>query len=267
MDDPPCRREYRSARVSEKNAIRLKLGVGLLAPAAGAAALVWDMATDEEAPVAVPIATGALCAAVLVFAFVVVDRALAAATISDEHGLTVQGMFRTRSTAWPDVHGIEVEDVSTAVETSSRRGVVLYDAVGGRYVLPYLDDTTLTLADLDGEAAFLRGVWLRRRGEGWEPRHDVVAGAASRTVSRDELVQRWLMLLLTAPLVFFAGLVIMLGALIAGVYAPIGAPELHPVVEALLHPAALLGGLPAVYVVGYVLLLRRTGQAGKNGRR
>lgn len=263
MDDAPRHREYRSARASEKGALRLRLGVGLLALAAGAVAWVWDL-TRDETPVAVPVATGALCAATLVFTFVFANRVLASATISDEHGLTAQGVFRTRSTPWPDVHDIRVEDVTTAAETNPRRGIVLYDAAGGRYALPYLDDITLTSDDLDRETAFLHGEWLRYRGEGWEPRRAAVDEAASRAVRRKELGQHWLILFYTAPLALIVGMLILAGALAAGVYSPIGEPQRHPVVEALFHPVTLLAGLPAVYVVGYLLLLLRKARAGKN---
>lgn len=231
MADVPYRREYRFT------GSRSWLGVGSIVPAAGAASLVLDMA-NEEMPIAVPLATGTAFAALFVF---LARLVLATATISDERHLTIRGAFRMRSTAWPDVQGIEIEANPLAAEGSPRRVAVLYDVTGSRYALPYLNDRSSP--DLTHEVAALREVWLMRRGENWRPTPEVAARIARR---RAQLTPLWLIALLPAFFAFWVGMGIFVFALIAGVYPQDTDPDPSVLAETVLHPVALFAGLPAV---------------------
>lgn len=217
-----------------------------LAPLAGAAGLVAEMALDDEVPTAVPIATGTFFAALFAFLGVLLHRARRTDTVCNEHGLTLRTSFRTHVAAWPDVQGIEIEkpkgsDLGT--DDSPQRSAVLYDAAGGRYAMPHLDDRTR--GNLVHDVAVLRGLWLERRGADWTP-----VPAIQDQIEHGRLLTRrmslWAIGFFTAVGSFWAGLAIMLTVLASGAYPQIGDPEPGFVIGTLLHPVALMAGLPAV---------------------
>lgn len=128
-------------------------------PLVGAGGLLYDMGADG-----LPI--GVLVAVVLGFAafFSWILLLLRTATICDERQITILGTFGTRSLAWSDVQGIEIEDQAGGPQ---KQIAVLYDADGRRRVLPFLNDRGT--GDLAGEVAALREMWIRGRGEDWAP--------------------------------------------------------------------------------------------------
>ncbi|AXK34119.1 hypothetical protein DVA86_17105 [Streptomyces armeniacus] len=252
--EPDPRREYRFTGGTGA------FWAGLVPLAAAAFGLVYDMSTDDV-PVAVPVATGAFFAALLGFVAFLIARAPTAVTLCDEQGLTARSVFRTRTTAWRDVQGIEVDEPPSgqiAAEGTPRRFAVVYDAAGERYTLPQLDDRRCQ-GGLDHEVADLRRVWQRYRGADWAPVPEVQDRIAHRR-QVNARVSLWLIIFVTAILAFVLGLALCMGLLVAGVYPQIGDPDPGFFVGTLLHPAALMGGLPAVataVAVAVTLHLRR----------
>lgn len=156
--DDSDRREYRYSGGSW-------LWVGLAAPFVVGIGLIAQMTQDDDVPVVVPGAIGAVLVALLVL---VLRASTVTATITDATHLTARGAFRTHVTAWPDVQGIEIEvNPGAGAQGAPSRMVVLYDASGRRRILPHLNDRNTP--DLAHEVAALREVWMRHRGEDWTP--------------------------------------------------------------------------------------------------
>lgn len=183
-------------------------------PFAGAAALIYGMAADEV-PVAVPIAVGAVFAAMFV---VLVLSIHATATISDERHLTIRRVFRRHVTSWPDVQAIEIEaNPNRGSEEAPRRIAVLYDAVGGRYTLPHLNERSRPDFVRDVEA--LREVWMLRRGDDWVPVPAAAAAARMAEARRQRPVHPVLSAALVALFAFWVGwLIDAVGVMVLGVF-------------------------------------------------
>ncbi|RLL68014.1 hypothetical protein D7M15_15495 [Streptomyces sp. Z26] len=235
------------------------LWIGLAPLVLGAAALVRDIATDDGVPAAVALAVGAFFVALFGLAATLVVRTPGVTTRCDEHGVTARAAFGTRTTAWPDVQGIEVDAPPSgqiAAEGTPRRFAVVYDATGRRYSLPNLDDRRC--AALDHEVDHLRAVWQRHRGADWQPLTEV-QDRITRRRHVNARVGLALIVFVTAMSAFVVGLVLCVGLLIGGAYPQIGDPDPGFVVGTLLHPAALMGGLPvlATAVAVTITLLRR----------
>lgn len=224
------------------------LWLGLAAPFVAGIGLIGRLALDDEVPVMVPAAVGAALAAL----FLLVLRLIkVTATISDETHLTARGAFRSHTTAWPDVQGIEIEvNPGAGAQGAPGHIVVLYDASGRRRTLPHLNDRNTP--DLAREVAALREMWLRHRGDTWAP----VPEAANKI----ERTRRH-----PTPLVHIAvkamfgglllGIVLFLIALASGVY---DGPDTNPLADTLFHPMALCMALPlgayiGTFVVGAIL--------------
>jgi hypothetical protein len=245
MTNSPDRKVYRFS------GSRLGILAALAAPAAGAGALVYDIAADEEVPVLVPVAV----VAVFAIMFVLVLRLIfATSTIYDRNRLIIKGVFRTHSLAWSEVQDLTIEEErSTAAPTAPKQFAVLYSATGRRYRLPFLTDKRPRLED---DFADLREAWHRGRGETWKPEPAVAA-----KLERDgRFTPLWIIAYIAALVGFAVGIVLVIAALIAGLYPQIGEPDPSPLVATLIHPGTLLGGLPVIACIAsltFVAVRRR----------
>ncbi|NGO13126.1 formate/nitrite transporter family protein [Streptomyces sp. HC44] len=157
MTAEPCRRVYRFSGDWVGAWFTLVVSFG-----GTAALIVYGMAADGI-PAAVTIAVGAAFAVGFVLLVLLIH---ATATISDERHLTIRGMFRRRRTPWPEVQAIEIE-ANGGSEEAPRWIAVLYDAAGGRYRLPHLNERSRQ--DFARDVEELREVWMLRRGGDWVP--------------------------------------------------------------------------------------------------
>ncbi|MGX1909958.1 hypothetical protein ACWIID_13980 [Streptomyces phaeochromogenes] len=239
MHGPVHRREYRFA--GSKGWI----WTAMAAPLAGAAGLTYKMASDEGVPIPVPIAVGAVFTAMFVLLFLAIH---ATATISDERHLTIRGVFRSRQTPWPEVQAIETElNPQRGSDVAPRHLTVIYDAAGGRYTLPHLNDRSRPDFTRDVEA--LREVWILRRGDGWTPVPTAAVRIAEARRPSPSRAQPITIAALVALLAFWVGFVVQAIVLMTGVYAY---DADHDWIETALHPVAWLVGLP---VVAFVITL------------
>ncbi len=220
-------------------------------PFAGAAGLTYEMATDGEVPIAVPIAVGAVFAAVFVLLLLLIH---ATATISDERHLTIRGVFRRRATPWPDVQAIEIEtNPHRDSNDAPRRIAVLYDAAGGRFTLPHLNDRGRP--DFTRDVAALREMWMLRRGADWAPVPAAAVRIAEARSPSKPPAHPVTIAAIAAVLAFWAGFVVEAIALAMGVY-DYNADQGW--VETVLHPVAWLVGLPVVaFVVTFATVVAR----------
>lgn len=236
MHGPVHRREYRFA--GSKGWV----WTAMAAPLAGAVGLTFEMASDDGVPIAVSIAVGAAFTAMFVLLFLAIH---ATATISDERHLTIRGVFRSRRTPWPEVQAIETElNPQRGSDVAPRHLAVLYDAAGGRFTLPHLNDRSRPDFTRDVEA--LREVWMLRRGKDWAPVPAAAVRIAEARRPSPSHARPITIAALVALLVFWVGFVVEAIALMTGVHAY---DADHGWIETVLHPVAWLVGLPVVTFV------------------
>lgn len=227
------------------------LWTALAAPAAAGVLLVVRLVLDEDVPAFVPVAVGALFAALILFA---VRAGTGSATIVDGDRITIRNAFSSHATPWPDVQGIEIEINPGAGRGAPDLIVVLYDAEGRRRILPQLNEKNLP--DLEGEVEALREVWMLRRGEDWAP-----VGKAADKIARARRYPRPLVhvAVMAMFLGLAAGVVISLVMLATGMYDVINE---NPVTEALFRPMTLILAMPflayiGTFVIGAIVRRRR----------
>lgn len=172
MTESPHLREYRmNRRVSA--AFFIPAGLGLVG-----AALPFLMADD------VPTWVSALVLVLLAGLAVWVAAALLrSATVVRREHIMVHGAFRTREIAWSDIQGIRVEEIAnTAEHDLPQRVVAVYGGDGRRLGLPHLNEKALgTPRTLHDEVRALCEMWLRWRGDDWEPVPEVEAKMAAKS--------------------------------------------------------------------------------------
>lgn len=219
------------------------LWTALAAPAAAGVLLVVRLALDEDVPAFVPVAVGALFAALILFA---VRAGTGSATIVDGDRITIRNAFSSHATPWPDVQGIEIEINPGAGRGAPDLIVVLYDAEGRRRILPQLNEKNLP--DLEGEVEALREVWMLRRGEDWAP-----VGKAADKIARARAYPRPLAHIAVGAMLcaMMAGTVLFCVILVTGLYDVISE---NPVTETLFHPAAVIGVMPLLVYIGTLVI-------------
>jgi hypothetical protein len=103
----------------------------------------------------------------------VVAWARVARTSTDVDGVTVRGLLRTRTYAWPDIQAIQIEQNpgGYADDRGPRQIGVLYDGTGRRIPLPQVNEKNLERLGLalGAEIAAMRAAWVQGRGPGWAP--------------------------------------------------------------------------------------------------
>ncbi|MFD3520099.1 PH domain-containing protein [Streptomyces sp. NPDC058653] len=102
-------------------------------------------------------------------------------TVVDHEHIVVHGAFRNREIAWADIQGFRIEKIPNAEPNLPQQVVHLYLRDGRRLALPRVDEKTLgSTRALHEEVGALREMWLRWRGEDWEPVPEVEARIAGR---------------------------------------------------------------------------------------
>lgn len=228
----------------------------LLPLALGAAALVYDIASDDTVPGWVPLLVGLFFVA---FFGLAVWLIVGTATIADDKHLTVRGMFKSRAYPWREIQAIELEPNPQAAYGGNQPTVlgVLYDATGKRIGLPYLNDRGTP--DVEREVAELQEAWRQRRGHDWE--QSAVITAEVERHQRPPRTPASLIALLVGGAVFLLGVLVVVLLLISGAYAKIGEEESF-VVDTLLTPMPVMLILPAAaYVITLVVVLVRRRQS------
>lgn len=158
----PCNRVYRlSGR---------RFGLICLCMGAGTLALVAKVSGE-------PYWSGAVKASILVPGLLIIGLfcvlAFRSATMTDAAKITVQGLLRRRSVAWPDVRDIcsEMNIGAYASRRAPKQIAVLYHLSGRRIPLPNINDKNLAElhTSLDRELEAIREIWARQRGPQWVP--------------------------------------------------------------------------------------------------
>jgi hypothetical protein len=132
----------------------------------GALSILLALGTDDT--LSGPIRIGILFAALGGLA-AVVAWARVACTITDVDGVTVRGLLRTRTFAWPDIQAIQIElnPGGYVDDRGPKQIAVLYDGAGHRVPLPHLNEKNLeTFAD---EVEAMQTAWEHERGPHWSP--------------------------------------------------------------------------------------------------
>lgn len=160
--DPSEWREYRLGLGSGMLALVFVLGIGVAAAVGIASETGWFSLG--------PLLMGLFA---VLLSFEIFRVHVIRATVVDERGVALRGVFRARVVAWPAVQGIEIATLPWGLEDQPTRAAVLYDSTGRKYDLPNVDD--LRTDDLDHEVDALRETWVRRRGEHWAPVPEVAA--------------------------------------------------------------------------------------------
>jgi hypothetical protein len=229
--------EYREYRVGSTRFWRFS-GVGLVGMMVGLAQIA-----QAGAPPSVLFGVIAFMVLVIGLTYAAFRRGT---TLANPKGITVQGLFRTRTVAWPDVQAIQVEgNVSAMIEPSHpREFVAVYDRTGRRLQLPHLN--AKSVASVHTEVEALLALWARHRGEDWAPVPEAAA-AVDRMRRRIDRSSAWIvgvsaaMASLAVCVVVFVILIIAAPDVLSGTMIAVG-----------------FGGVPVVVCgVAFTIALRR----------
>lgn len=143
----------------------------------GVLSILLALGTDDTTPGLIRI--GLLVASVGSIG-ALVAWARIAGTMTDPEGVTVRGLLRIRTFAWPDIQAIQIEQNpgGYADDRGPKQIAVLYDNTGRRVPLPHVNEKNLEtfIAEVDG----MRADWEHWRGPDWAPITDVQQKAGKR---------------------------------------------------------------------------------------
>src|SRR5262249_42560706 len=129
-------------------------------------------------PIRLGILFGGLAGAAAVVAW-----ARVAGTSTDPGGVTVRGLFRTRTFAWPDIQAIQIElnPGGHFDDRGPKQVAILYDPAGHPVPLPHVNEKHLGRLQLSlaAEIEAMRMAWEYGRGPHWAP-----IASVQRTVER-----------------------------------------------------------------------------------
>lgn len=132
----------------------------------GALSILVAVGTDDTLPG--PIRIGILVAGLGGVA-ALVAWARVACTGTDPEGVTVRGLLRTRTFAWPDIQAIQIEQNPGGYidDRGPKQIAVLYDKTGRRVPMPHVNDKNLETFAVEVET--MRADWEHWRGPDWVP--------------------------------------------------------------------------------------------------
>ena len=143
----------------------------------GALSILVAVGTDDTLPA--PVRIGVRVAGLGSLA-ALVAWARVAATIADLDGVTVRGLLRSRTFAWPDIQAIQIEQNpgGYADDRGPKKIAVLYDSAGRRVPLPHVNEKNLE--SFAAEVDVMRAAWEHLRGPHWAP----IAGVQQKAGKR-----------------------------------------------------------------------------------